>query len=91
MSESRVGIRELKSRLSAYLQRVRAGETVLITDRGQPVGRIVPVAQPIEDRLGAMAQAGLILWNGGKWEPMAPVARTRGERTVAELLVEDRG
>jgi prevent-host-death family protein len=91
MSESRVGVRELKSRLSAYLRRVRAGETVLITDRGQPVGRIVPVSQPLEDRLEAMAQAGLILWNGGKWEAMAPVARTRGERTVSELLVEDRG
>ena len=90
MSEVRVGIRELKGRLSEYLRRVRAGETVLVTDRGQPVGRIVPVAQPLEDRLEAMAQAGLLLWSGRKLEPMAPVARTCGERTVAALLVEDR-
>ena len=85
-----VGIRELKSRLSEYLRRVRAGETVVITDRGQPVGRIVPIAQPLADRLEAMAQAGLILWSGRKLAPMAPVARTRGDRTVADLLVEDR-
>ena len=85
-----VGIRELKSRLSEYLRRVRAGETVVITDRGQPVGRIVPIAQPLADRLEAMAQAGLIRWSGRKLAPMAPVARTRGERTVADLLVEDR-
>lgn len=91
MSEMSVGIRELKGHLSEYLRRVRAGETVIITDRGQPVGRIVPVAQPLEDRLEAMAQAGLILWSGRKLEPMAPVARTRGERTIADLLVEDRG
>ena len=91
MSEVRVGIRELKGHLSEYLRRVRAGETVIITDRGQPVGRIVPVAQPLEDRLEAMAQAGLILWNGRKLAPMAPVARPRGERTIADLLVEDRG
>ena len=91
MSETSVGIRELKGHLSEYLRRVRAGETVIITDRGQPVGRIVPVAQPLEDRLEAMAQAGLILWSGRKLEPMAPVARTRGERTIADLLVEDRG
>ena len=90
MSEVSVGIRELKGRLSEYLRRVRAGETVVVTDRGQPVGRIVPVAQPLEDRLEAMAQAGLLLWSGKKLEPMAPVARMRGERTVAELLVEDR-
>lgn len=91
MSEMSVGIRELKGHLSEYLRRVRAGETVIITDRGQPVGRIVPVAQPLEDRLEAMAQAGLILWSGRKLEPMAPVARTRGERTIADLLAEDRG
>jgi prevent-host-death family protein len=91
VSEMSVGIRELKGHLSEYLRRVRAGETVIITDRGQPVGRIVPVAQPLEDRLEAMAQAGLILWSGRKLEPMAPVARTRGERTIADLLVEDRG
>lgn len=90
MSETSVGIRELKGHLSEYLQRVRAGETVLITDRGQPVGRIVPVAQPLEDRLESMAQAGLIVWNGKKLSPMAPVARTHGKRTVADVLVEDR-
>jgi len=37
-----------------------------------------------------MAQAGLILWSGKKLEPMALVARVRGDRTVADLLVEDR-
>ena len=91
MSELSVGIRELKGHLSEYLRRVRAGETVVITDRGQPVGRIVPAAQPLEDRLEAMAQAGLILWSGKKLEPMAPVARARGEHTIADLLLEDRG
>jgi prevent-host-death family protein len=85
-----VGIRELKSRLSEYLRRVRAGETVIITDRGEPVGRIVPVAQSLQDRLEAMAQGGLILWSGNKLSSTTPVARARGERTVADLLVEDR-
>jgi prevent-host-death family protein len=91
MSEVRVGIRELKSRLSEYLRQVKAGETVVITDRGQPVGRIVPMAQPLQDRLEAMVQSGLILWSGNKLSSIAPVACTRNERTVADLLVEDRG
>ena len=90
MSEVRVGIRELKSRLSEYLRQVKAGETVIITDRGQPVGRIVPMAQSLQDRLEAMAQGGLILWSGNKLSSLAPVARTQGERTVSDLLVEDR-
>ena len=90
MSEMSVGVRELKSRLSEYLRRVRAGETVLITDRGQPVGRIVPVGQSLDERLEAMAQGGLILWSGNRLSPVAPVARARGDHTVADLLVEDR-
>ena len=90
MSEIHAGIRELKARLSEYLRRVQAGETVIVTDRGQPVGRIIPIAQPLEDRLEAMAQAGLIQWSGSKLASGAPVAHARGERTVADLLVEDR-
>jgi prevent-host-death family protein len=90
MSEMQVGVRELKTRLSQYLRQVKAGQTVIVTERGQPIGRIVPVAQPLETRLEAMAQAGLILWSGKKLEPMPPVARVRKNRTVAALLVEDR-
>ena len=48
------------------------------------------MAQSLEARLEAMAQAGLILWSGKKLAPMPPVVRVRGERTVADLLVEDR-
>jgi prevent-host-death family protein len=91
MSETSVGVRELKSRLSEYLRQVKAGHTVVITEHGHPVGRIVPAAQPLADRLQAMAQAGLILWSGMKLEAMAPVAQVQGEHTVADLLVEDRG
>ena len=90
MSETRVGIRELKAHLSKYLSRVKAGETVVVTNRGTPVGRIVPVGEPLADRLQAMAEAGLLLWSGSKLEPIAPVARARGTRSVAELLIEER-
>lgn len=41
-----VGIRELKSHLSQYLAKVRAGEVVVVTDRGEPVARIVPTPPP---------------------------------------------
>ena len=38
-----VGIRELKTRLGKYIKRVQAGGTVIVTDRGKPVGRIIPI------------------------------------------------
>jgi hypothetical protein len=37
-----------------------------------------------------MAQSGLLLWNKRKLKRMVPVARARGKRTVADLLIEDR-
>jgi prevent-host-death family protein len=90
MKQTSVSIRELKSRLSHYLRLVMAGEAVEITDRGIPVGRIVPTVAPVEDRIEAMARSGLLRWNNRKLERRAPAARVKGKRTVADLLVEDR-
>lgn len=86
----KAGIRELKAHLSAYLREVKAGETVVVTDRGDPVARIVPVGRPVEERLGDLLDAGLVEWNEETPESLEPVARTRGGRTVADLLLEDR-
>lgn len=51
------GVAELKARLSEYLARARAGEEVLVTDRGRPVARLVPVEGP---HLGSDQDAGLV-------------------------------
>ena len=90
MKETKVNIRELKSRLSHYLRLAKAGESVEITERGTPIGRIIPTALPVQDRLEAMARSGLLLWNKRKLRPRKPPARVRGKQTVADLLIEDR-
>jgi prevent-host-death family protein len=46
---STVGIREAKINLSRILRRVRYGAEIVITDRGKPVGRIVPVRESAVD------------------------------------------
>jgi prevent-host-death family protein len=84
------GIRELKARLSQYLKRVREGETVVITDRGKPIGQIIPYEQTSEERLEQLQVSGLIAWSGQRPSAQAPIVRARGEKTVAELLLEDR-
>ncbi|MBC7221120.1 type II toxin-antitoxin system prevent-host-death family antitoxin [Candidatus Bipolaricaulota bacterium] len=43
----RASVSVAKARLSELLDRVRRGESVLITDRGRPVARLVPVV-PVE-------------------------------------------
>ena len=90
MKQTKVNVRELKSRLSHYLRLTKAGETVEITERGTPIGLIVPVSAPIQDRMEALAAAGLLLWNQRKLRPLNPVAKVRGKRTVAQILIEDR-
>lgn len=38
-----VGVRELRQNLSRYLDRVKAGEDLTVTERGRPVARLIPV------------------------------------------------
>jgi prevent-host-death family protein len=85
-----VGVRLLKSRLSEYLRKVKSGQTIVITEHGKPVGRLVPATQSLEERLAAMSEAGLIAWSGNRLKPVTPRVRARGKRTVADLLIEDR-
>jgi prevent-host-death family protein len=40
-----VGIRELNQQTSQILERVRAGETIEITDRGVPIAEIRPLSK----------------------------------------------
>ena len=93
MSQTSVSIRELKSRLSHFLRLTKEGSSLIITDRGTPIGRIVPIVQTgkrLDERLAAMKQAGQLEWSGRKLSANKPVAKARGKRTVADLLVEDR-
>jgi prevent-host-death family protein len=39
---ARVGVRELRQNLSVYLDRVKAGETLVVTEHGEPVARLGP-------------------------------------------------
>jgi prevent-host-death family protein len=90
MLETTVGVRELKSNLSRYLRQVKAGRTIVITEYGKIVGRIMPASLTLEERLRMMIDAGRASWSGRKFQPKKPAAKTRGSRTVADLLIEDR-
>ena len=57
----RVPITSLKARLSEYLEAVKTGEEIIVTDRGRPVARVSPIAG-IEDadaRIAELVRAGL--------------------------------
>lgn len=94
MAYTTIGVRELKAQLSRTMRQVKAGETVIITERGKPIGRIVPLETALEDRLQELVELGLVAWNGQKFgarpRGFTP-PRVKGPVTVADLLLEDRG
>ena len=58
--ENRVGILELRQNLSVYLRRVRKGETLEVTERGQPVAYLTPLPQHSDLRGRLIAEGRLI-------------------------------
>lgn len=43
-----VGVRELRQNLSRYLERVKEGETLTVTERGHEVARLVPSPEAVD-------------------------------------------
>ena len=85
-----VEIRELKNRLSQYLKRVRAGERLVVTERGKPVAIISPPSVTRADRrIEAMLREGVARWEGGKPRGARRPPRVKGP-SVAQAVIEDR-
>jgi prevent-host-death family protein len=61
-------ISKLKAHLSDFLNQVKAGTEVLITDRGKPVARLVPILRTkvTGEALSRMEKQGLIKLGSGK-------------------------
>ncbi len=61
-------IAELKTHLSRYLDRVKGGEEVLVTERGVPVARLVPIGEVAGEveQLRDLERQGLIRLGTGK-------------------------
>ena len=82
MSES-VGVRELRQNLSRYLDRVKAGEGLVVTERGREVARLIPSGASADryvqlgQRLGATLPVGRLEDIAARLEaPGAPAGTT---------------
>jgi prevent-host-death family protein len=72
-------VSQLKASLSKYLRSVKAGEEVLVTERGRPIAKLTAVETPemLPDALIEMEKQGLIKLGSGKlprgfWELPRP-------------------
>jgi prevent-host-death family protein len=85
----RIGVRELRQHASRYLAKVKAGETVEVTERGELVALVVPPlpASTLRERL--IATGGLIPANGPLYFPRRRPATTETAAVLGQLR-EDR-
>ncbi|GEA14128.1 MAG: hypothetical protein PWR22_932 [Moorella sp. (in: firmicutes)] len=86
-----VGIRKMKASLSHYIKRVKQGESLIITDRGRPVARLVPFENKIPAAITAMLDKGLASWSGGKPLGVNKYLPVKNGRSIASIVEEDRG
>jgi prevent-host-death family protein len=94
----RASISDAKNQLSALLDRVRHGETVIIEDRGVPVAKLEPMMSmgktDVEGRVARLVRRGVLR------EPTAPPAKELlagplpklpDGISIVDILIEERG
>ena len=75
--------------MSEYLDRVKKGESLTVTEHGAAVAHLVPAGVPSGiDRLVA---EGRVVWPSARPKLRQPRVRLRGPKSAGQLVVEDRG
>ena len=84
-----VRVRELHQNLSVYLRRVKRGEPLEVTERGEPVARLQPVGYDDDDPLARLEAKGLVIRRGGgNLADLPPPVRGDLEHPLGEILDE---
>jgi len=86
-------ISELKNSLSAYLKKVRAGQTVIVFDRHIPIARLerIDPDQVADDVVSRLERAGLVRRSRSQM-PLALLKRSppKAKRSVTRALIDER-
>lgn len=85
----RIGVRELRQHASRYLDRVKSGETVEVTERGHLVALLVPPS-PARDARDRLIADGRLIPGAGALRLPARVVAARSSDSVLDELRDDR-
>jgi len=94
---TQAAVSQLKASISEYLARVKAGEEILVTDRGAPIAKIIPLRRSddiISSRMARLERSGLARVGKGEapealWNALGP--RDSAGAALAVLLEEREG
>ena len=93
MKTTSVGIRDAKIHLSKYVKMVKEGVEVILTERGRPVCRIMPISPrdlPIEERLKQLEDRGILEKLTGDSHYSIPLPIPVPDNIAQKFLQEDR-
>lgn len=83
-----IGIRALRDSLSRHLESVKAGQTIVVTEHGHPIAKIVPMdGQSVLDRL--IAEGRVTPAKRSKGE-LPPPIKLKDGAAVSDIVIEMR-
>jgi len=85
-----VGVRDLRDHLSAYLERVKAGEIFTVTEHGRPIAKLVR-DDPGSARLLELAAQGRVTLPRGPRVRWADIPHVAYDGSIQDLMDEIRG
>ena len=86
-------VADLKARLSRYLRRVKTGHEVVVTERGVPIAKIVPLSRGAQraGRRDRLAKSGVLRPGRGRARKSLlrpPTGEPTGAGVLAALLAD---
>ena len=88
-----VKVKELKDHLSAYLRKIKNGESLIVQERKTPIALITPIKDPEQTKLYQkflpLIRKGILHWNGNKPKGAANPPVSRG-KSLSEMVLEGR-
>ena len=88
----KVGIRELKTHLSSYVDQARRGETIVITDHGKVVAQLCPTpAEEIPASLKHLVDSGRLIYKPWVNDLPPPIRISSEGKPFSDYVSEQRG
>ena len=82
-----VGIRELRASLSRYVDQVKAGEEIVVTEHGKPVARLVPLKG--ERKIDRLIREGVVIPARSRTNWLPEPIQAKG--ALSDIVIEQRG
>jgi prevent-host-death family protein len=82
-----VGIKDLKEKLSGYVNKVRHGEEIVVTDRGREIALLTPISRE-RGAVTELVEKGKGRWAGGKPTGLRGI-KTKG-KPLSKTILEER-